>query len=280
MHQPQIVDNYNWYRDMDLLRFLDQVGAKMRVASLISRDSVKSRMQSEQGLSFSELTYQLLQAYDFYHLHKHYNCQLQIGGSDQWGNIMSGLDLISKLREERDANVHGLTMPLLVTSSGEKMGKSAGNAKWLDPERTSPFELYQYFADMSDQDAVEYLPKMSLRRLPDLEEVQREHWKRPEMRLAQRQLAFDVTALVHSVDDAQKSERASDILYGSKDLTPADLEVLHLALAGSHLGQMVRTGSSEDLIGSRIVDILAASSDGAVSKSNDEAKSIRFKLYM
>lgn len=263
--QPLVVDNYEWYRGMELLRFLDQVGSNMRVSSLISRDSVKSRMQSEQGLSYSELTYQLLQAYDFYHLHRQYNCRLQIGGSDQWGNIVSGLDLISKLADSQEVEkVHGLTMPLLVTSSGEKMGKSAGNAKWLDPERTSPFELYQYFADMSDNDAVAYLPKMSLRHLAEVEEIQKEHSLRPEKRLAQRQLAFDVVSLVHSVEDAQKSERASDILFSSKAVGPVELEVLYLALTGSHLSQMIRTGPSDTFIGVKIVDLL---SDGSLSKS-------------
>lgn len=157
-----IVDNYSWYEGMSLLEFLDTVGSRSRIATLVSRDCIKSRMQSETGLSFSELTYQLLQAYDYCKLYEEHNCRLQVGGSDQWGNILSGLDLIGKLHPHGET-AHGLTLPLLVTGNGEKMGKSAGNAVWLDPSMTSPFDMYQYFADMADTDAVAYLPKLSFR---------------------------------------------------------------------------------------------------------------------
>jgi tyrosyl-tRNA synthetase len=260
----QVIDNYDWYKDMSLLDFLDRVGSKTRLAALTSRDCIKSRMQSEHGLSFSELAYQLLQAYDFYHLYRQHGCRLQLGGSDQWGNIVSGLDLIGRLCPLDAEAAHGLTMPLLVTANGEKMGKSAGNAVWLDPSLTSPFAVYQYFADMADTDAVANLPKLSFRPLSVLCEMLREHEKRPEKRLAQRQLAFDVTALVHSEAEARRAERASDVLFSSHSAIGADdLDVLAHALRGSAMYQSAPAGS---LVGTKLVDLLVLNSN--VSKSN------------
>lgn len=251
----RVVDNYSWYEGMSLLSFLDTVGSRARVATLVSRDCVRSRMQSEAGLSFSELTYQLLQAYDYCKLYEEHGCRLQVGGSDQWGNILSGLDLISKLHADGDT-AHGLTLPLLVTSSGEKMGKSAGNAVWLDSTLTSPFDLYQYFVDMSDTDALSYLPKLSFRPLERIEEVIAEHQKAPERRIAQRLLAFDVTALVHSDEEAKRSETASDVLFGHQSgvMSAETLNALARTLENSSL---LKTLQETEIIGHRLADVIA-----------------------
>lgn len=196
-HEPLVLNQWEWYEGLGLINFLDEVGRNVRVASMIQRDSVKGRFGSENGLSFAELTYQLMQAYDFLHLNRKYNCQLQVGGSDQWGNIVAGIDLIHRINPERPA--HGLTLPLLTTGeAGEKMGKSAGNAKWLDPSMTSLFDLYQYFMDMSDSDAVKLLPILSFRPSSELNETIEEHLQDQGKQLVQKKLAFDVTALVHS----------------------------------------------------------------------------------
>jgi len=196
-HQTLVLNQWGWYEGLGLINFLDEVGRNVRVASMIQRDSVKGRLGSENGLSFAELTYQLMQAYDFLYLNRMYNCQLQVGGSDQWGNIVAGIDLIHRVDPTKSA--HGLTLPLLTTGEArEKMGKSAGNAKWLEPSMTSPFDLYQYFMDMSDSDAVKLLPILSFRPSSEIREIIEEHQKDQGKQLAQTKLAFDVTSLVHS----------------------------------------------------------------------------------
>lgn len=253
-----VVDNYDWYEGMSMIEFLDKVGSRARVNSLISRDSVKSRMEAEQGLSFSELTYQLLQAYDFYHLHREHACRLQVGGSDQWGNIISGIELIHKMEPESEA--HGLTMPLLVTSTGEKMGKSAGNAKWLDSSVTSPFEIYQYFMGMPDSDVIAYLPKLSFRPYKELLELIKAHNLAPEQRIVHKQLAFDITALIHSEPDAKLACRATDVLFSaSPNVDYNDLEALNSVL-GAEMIMDIDLSTPP-----RLVDILASTSNASKS---------------
>ncbi|KAJ1936063.1 tyrosyl-tRNA synthetase, partial [Linderina pennispora] len=164
----EVARNADWYRDMNILGFLGTVGRYTRVGAMVARDSVKSRLASAQGISFTEFSYQLLQAYDFWYLYHHRNCRVQIGGSDQWGNITAGTELIHKMpRDDTDTGVvsgqatsheaFGLTIPLLTTASGEKFGKSAGNAIWLDERKTSPFDVYQFFVKTSDADVAKFL---------------------------------------------------------------------------------------------------------------------------
>lgn len=243
----RIVDNLEWYQTMGLLRFLGDVGSRVRVAAMLGRDSVRMRAAAEAGLSYAELSYQLLQAYDFQHLRREHGCRLQLGGSDQWGNIVSGIDLIH--RADPADRVDGLTVPLFVTGRGEKMGKSAGNAKWLCRTRTLPFDIYQYFCDMPDGDACALLPMLSFRRLPELQQALEAHRRAPEQRLAQRMLGYDVVALVHSEADARQAERASELLFDAAPVDAAALRGLAAVLADSPLVQDCAPASS-------LVDVL------------------------
>lgn len=268
MGQMEILDNYDWYREMSILDFLDTVGSRMRVAAMVSRESVRQRMEAEGGgLSLAELTYQALQAHDFARLHQSHRCRLQIGGSDQWGNIVSGLDLIHRQHESTHTVAHGLTIPLLVTAAGEKMGKSAGNAKWLSPAMTAPFDLYQYFADLADEDCTRLLPMLSLRPIDQIKEVIDRHNAEPEERTLQNALAFDTTALVHSPEIAEYSKAASEILFGGRnhgEVSSDLLDSLFHALKGTAL---IHQLTPEQTIGRRLVDLLSGSIYPDLSKS-------------
>eukprot|EP00002_Diphylleia_rotans_P040696 TRINITY_DN971_c0_g1_i13.p1 TRINITY_DN971_c0_g1~~TRINITY_DN971_c0_g1_i13.p1 ORF type:complete len:325 (-),score=47.66 TRINITY_DN971_c0_g1_i13:928-1902(-) len=151
---PIVVNNYDWFRDLSSIDFVRNIGRSFRVGNMLAKDAVKNRLTSENGISFTEFSYQLFQAYDFYHLFNKYNCQLQFGGSDQWGNIVAGCHYVQQVTGN---SVYGFTIPLLTTSDGKKFGKSAGNAIWLDSEKTSPYHLYQYFLQTNDQDVEKFL---------------------------------------------------------------------------------------------------------------------------
>ena len=206
-----LIDNAEWLTTMSAMEFLRDVGKYFTVNYLLAKESVKRRIEGEEGLSYTEFSYSLLQAYDFLVLHDRFSCRLQIGGSDQWGNIVGGTDLIRKLRS---AQTHGLVMPLLTTSSGVKFGKTEGGAVWLDAERTSPFRFYQFWFNAEDRDVITYLKFFTFRtrdEIAELERVTREH---PEQREAQRALAQDVTAMVHGRAQVERAERASAVLFG------------------------------------------------------------------
>ncbi|KAF8734970.1 hypothetical protein AX14_002988 [Amanita brunnescens Koide BX004] len=200
-----------------MLDFLRTVGVHARISTMISRESVKARLNSQHGISFTEFTYQLLQAYDFYHLHKHHGCSIQIGGSDQWGNIVAGLELITKTTTsgEEAPNVFGITTPLLTTSTGEKFGKSAGNAVWLDPSLTSIFDFYQYFVKVTDADAEKYLKMFTLLPISEIAEVIETHKSQPDKRIAQRRLAAEVTEMVHEREGLIHAETMTKLLFDS-----------------------------------------------------------------
>lgn len=200
---PTIVDNYDWLKEERLIDFLDRIGTQMRMGPMLSRESVQRRLNSdthpgssdERGMSFTEFTYQLLQGYDFLHLYRNYGCQVQIGGSDQWGNMLAGVELIGKVMG-KSASV--LTYPLLTASNGEKMGKSAGNAVWLDASMTSPYEFYQYLMRLSDEDAFKFMPYLTFLSKEDIMAAKSQHDLNPEQRHLQKTLAHQLTSLVHS----------------------------------------------------------------------------------
>jgi tyrosyl-tRNA synthetase len=207
----RLVDNADWLSTMSAMEFLRDVGKYFTVNYLLAKESVKRRLESEEGISYTEFSYSLLQAYDFLVLHDRFNCRLQVGGSDQWGNIVAGTDLVRKLR---GGQAHGLVTPLLTTSSGMKFGKTESGTVWLDPARTSPFRLYQFWFNADDRDVIAYLKFFTFRsreEITDLERVTKEH---PERREAQRELARDVTAMVHSPEHVARAERAAGVLFG------------------------------------------------------------------
>ncbi|KIY73071.1 tyrosyl-tRNA synthetase [Cylindrobasidium torrendii FP15055 ss-10] len=209
-----VKSNLEWHGEFKMLDFLQQVGSHARVNTMLARDSVKSRLDSHQGMSFTEFTYQLLQAYDFYYLHKTLGCRIQVGGSDQWGNIVAGVELISKLNSSQDASEpFGVTTPLLTTASGDKFGKSAGNAVWMQEDLTSVFDFYQYFIKVEDADVYNLLKVFTLLPLDELHAIMTDHNTAPEKRIAQRKLAAEVTELVHGAAAAEQAVLKSEVLF-------------------------------------------------------------------
>ena len=189
-----LVDNYAWTRDLPLLAFLRDVGKHVTVNQMLARESVKARIASEHGISYTEFSYMLLQANDYLWLHDHEGCELQIGGSDQWGNILSGVDLI---RRSRGAAVHALAWPLLTAPDGTKLGKTTGARTWLDPARTSPYQFFQHWMQTDDRQVAQMLAQFTLLPMEEVAAAVEAHEQAPERRSAQRLLAREVTTLVH-----------------------------------------------------------------------------------
>jgi len=199
----QLVDNYDWTRDVPLLAFLRDVGKHVTVNQMMARDSVRTRLESEHGISFTEFSYMLLQANDYWWLHEHEGCELQVGGSDQWGNILSGVDLIRRRNGEA---VHALCWPLLTAADGTKLGKTTGARIWLNPERTSPFELFQHFMQTDDREVRRLLLWLTLVPVAEIDAVMGRHEAAPQHREAQRLLAREVVTVVHGAAAAAEAE--------------------------------------------------------------------------
>lgn len=207
----RIVNNAEWLAAFDLLGFLRDTGKYFTVNYMLQKESVNRRLESEEGISYTEFSYLLLQARDFLELFDRYNCTLQMGGTDQWGNITAGIDLVRKLRARR---VHGLVWPLMTTAAGTKFGKTEAGTVWLDPERTSPFRFYQFWLNTDDRDAVRYLKLFTFMSKAEVDELAGATESRPEAREAQRALARAVTALVHGDDQVRRAEQAAQVLFG------------------------------------------------------------------
>ena len=223
----RIVNNGDWLRPIDVLSFLRDVGKHFTVNYMIAKDSVKRRLESEDGISFTEFSYMLLMAYDFVVLHDRFGCTLQMGGSDQWGNITAGLDLIRKLRGRR---AFGLVSPLVATSAGVKFGKTEAGTVWLDPARTSPFHFYQFWLNTDDRDVVRYLKFFTFLSRESIDALARATTETPEAREAQRALAREVTTSVHGAERLARAERAASVLFAD-NLTAADVEDVLMVLA-------------------------------------------------
>lgn len=222
----ELVDNADWTADVGLLEFLRDVGKHVTVNQMLARESVRGRMETESGISFTEFSYQLLQAHDFWWLRRHRSCELQVGGSDQWGNITAGIDLI---RRRGAGTAHGLTWPLLVRSDGTKFGKSAqGDTVWLDPDRTSPYRFYQFWMHTTDDDVGGLLARLTTIPVAEIAATVAEHTSAPHERRAQRLLAATLTAFVHGQDAATQAADASRLLFGgsARDAVPATLDML------------------------------------------------------
>jgi len=224
-----VVNNMHWYSGMSVVEYLREVGRHFRMGSMLSKESVRSRLDSQEGMSFTEFSYQTLQGYDFLHLHREKGCDIQIGGSDQWGNIIAGTDLVSRtVRKE----VHGITIPLLLTASGEKFGKSAGNAVWMKPERTSPFQLYQYLLNTDDADVGKLLRLLTMKPVTEIDSLLAAHEAAPEAREAQRVLAAEVVEMLHGEEGVTTARRATDVLFSSQPLHEFDAESIKSAYDG------------------------------------------------
>jgi tyrosyl-tRNA synthetase len=216
----RIVNNADWLGTIDLLSFLRDAGKHFTVNYMLQKESVSRRLESEEGISFTEFSYLVLQAYDFLQLFDRYGCTLQMGGSDQWGNITAGIDLIRKLRAKK---AHGLVWPLMKTATGTKFGKTEAGTIWLDPRRTSPFRFYQFWLNTDDRDVIAYLKCFTFLERGTIDELDATAKAAPEKREAQRVLAREVTALVHGGDQVARAEHASSVLFG-EDIATLDAE--------------------------------------------------------
>jgi len=211
VNPARLVDNATWTAPLSYLEFLRDIGKYFSINAMIAKDSVRSRMEGEHGISYTEFSYMLLQAHDFYHLRRTYDCELQIGGSDQWGNLTAGTDLI---RRKLAATAWGLTFPLITRADGNKFGKTADGAVWLDPAKTSPYRFYQFFINTEDSRVGDYLRKFTLLPRAVIEELEAAHAINPAAREAHRALAREVTTLVHGAPACADAQRASDIMFG------------------------------------------------------------------
>ncbi|MCS7152660.1 MAG: tyrosine--tRNA ligase [Bacteroidia bacterium] len=209
-----LLDNYDWLGQLSLLDFLRDIGKSITVSYLLAKETVQSRLES--GISFTEFSYALLQAYDFYYLFQTKGCKLQIGGGDQWGNITTGIELIRKLTGEE---VYGMTCPLLTRSDGSKFGKSEGGENvWLDPQKTSPYKFYQFWLNQADADMPRLLGVFSWASWGEIQELLARHAAAPEQRLAQRALAYEMTARIHGEETARAVQQVSEVVFGSESL--------------------------------------------------------------
>lgn len=233
-NSAEIVNNYDWFRNFSFLEFIRDVGKHITVNYMLAKDSVKNRISGEdrEGMSFTEFSYQLVQGYDFYHLNKNKNVKLQMGGSDQWGNIVTGTELI---RRKGDGEAFALTTPLIKKADGTKFGKSESGNVWLDPKKTSPYAFYQFWLNASDVDAAKYIRIFTLMKKEEIEAIEAEHAQNPGNRALQKALAKDITTRVHSGEDHKKAEEISEVFFrGSvediRQLSEADLESIFSSL--------------------------------------------------
>lgn len=204
----RITNNYDWFKDFNFLDFIRDVGKHISINYMLAKDSVKSRLDT--GMSFTEFTYQLVQGYDFYHMWKTMNCKLQLGGSDQWGNIVTGTELI---RRKGRGEAFAMTTPLIKKADGTKFGKTAGGSVWLDKTKTSPYKFYQYWINASDEDAANFIRIFTLKSKAEIEAIEAEHKEAPHLRILQKALAAEITTRVHSAEDLESAIAASNILF-------------------------------------------------------------------
>jgi tyrosyl-tRNA synthetase len=209
----RIVNNAEWLAPITMMEFLRDVGKHFTVNNLLAKEAIKRRLETDEGISFTEFSYPLLQAYDYLVLYDRHQCTLQMGGSDQWGNILAGIDLIRRLRS---AHAHGLVFPLVTTASGVKFGKTEAGAVWLDPKLTSPYRFYQFWLNTDDRDVIVYLKFFTWLSQEEIAELEESVRAAPEKRTAQRELARQVTAMLHGQTELEKALRASEVLFGKE----------------------------------------------------------------
>jgi tyrosyl-tRNA synthetase len=223
----RLVNNLDWTAPLSTIDFLREIGKHFRVGTMLKKDAVAARLNSDEGISYTEFSYQILQGMDFLELYRQYGCVLQTGGSDQWGNLTSGTELIRKVE---GVHVHAIGTPLITNSDGTKFGKSEGNAVWLDPARTSPYAMYQFWLNTDDADVIDRLKIFTFLSRAEIEELAQKVADEPFKREAQRRLAFEVTALVHGVEATEAAISASQALFGQGDLAGLDAATLESAL--------------------------------------------------
>ncbi len=277
----EMVNNFDWFSKMNVMEFLRDVGKHFTVNNMIRKESVAKRIQSENGISFTEFSYTLLQGYDYFHLNQEKQCDLQIGGSDQWGNIISGIELV---RRKTGKEVFGITVPLILDkSTGKKFGKSEGNAVWLDPEKSSPYVFYQFWLNKNDNEVLEYLKLFTILPLDEIGKLENEIKNYPEQRLAQKTLAFETTKFVHGEEMANAIKKISEIIFSGEGIGGLNIDEKELLLKEAPSFSVHEEMSLVDIL----VDSKLASSkrearefieNGAVSIDNDKITDTMFRL--
>ena len=242
----EVVNNYDWTKDINVIDFLRDYGKYFNVGYMLAKDKVRSRM--EVGITYAEFSYMILQALDFMHLYENYDCTLQVAGSDQWGNITAGIELI---RKKLGKEVYGMVMPLVTDSNGVKFGKTEGNALWLDKEKTSSYDLYQYLINLEDSMIISYLKTLTFLSKEEIEEIEKQHNEKPELRVAQKTLAYEIIKDIHGEEEAKKAKEKSEALFGKMDTNALEEE------------------SIEASVGSTILDVLTISN---LASSKSEAR--------
>ena len=262
----EVVNNYDWFKDFNFLDFIRDIGKHITVNYMMSKDSVKSRLET--GLSFTEFSYQLVQGYDFYWLNQNKNCKVQLGGSDQWGNIVTGTELIRRMG---GSEAFAVTTPLIKKADGTKFGKTESGNVWLDADKTSPYQFYQYWINASDEDAEKYIKIFTLKSEEEINALTKEHNEAPHLRVLQKALAEDITTRVHSKEDYETAVKASNILFGKstsddlKSLSERDFLAVFDGVPTATISKSELDGEGTNIIG------LLAEKTGFL-KSNGEAR--------
>lgn len=263
----EMVNNYDWFKDFKFLDFIRDIGKHITVNYMMSKDSVQKRLES--GLSFTEFTYQLVQGYDFYWLNKHKNCKVQMGGSDQWGNIVTGTELI---RRKTDSEAYAITTKLITKADGTKFGKTEGGNIWLDPKKTSPYKFYQYWLNVSDDDAISFIKIFTQFSKADIDALIDEHRQAAHLRKLQQVLAKDITIRVHSQSEYESALKASNILFGNsttEELQSLDEDTLLSVFEGV---PQVTISKTEFESCANVVDLLSGVSKNLIFPSKGEAR--------
>lgn len=259
----RVMNNADWLLELNLITFLRDIGKHFTVNAMIAKDSVKTRLEREEGISFTEFSYMLMQSYDFLHLYEHEGCKLQTGGSDQWGNITAGVELIRRVKGEA---AYGMVYPLITRADGSKFGKTEAGAVWLDPNRTSPYRFYQFWLNTDDRDVIQYLKFFTFLSQPEIEELEQATVEHPEQREAQRRLAREMTGLLHGDTALARAEQAAQVLFGGAldGLSAAEIEDIFSDVPSSILSKERFSGA-----GMPLVDLLVES---GLTGSKSEAR--------
>lgn len=267
VNPAEMVNNYDWFKDMSFLDFLRDVGKHLTVNYMMAKDSVKKRLET--GISYTEFAYQLVQGFDFYYLYTHKGCKLQMGGSDQWGNIVTGTELI---RRKAGGEAYALTTSLITKADGGKFGKTESGSVWIDPDRTSPYQFYQFWLNTADQDAVKYIRIFTFRPKEELDALIAAHEQAPHQRILQRVLAEELTSMVHSRHEYETAVKASAILFGNaatEELASIDERTLLQVFEGVPQVEISREALEQV---ADVAELLSATTQGQVFGSKSEAR--------
>ncbi|EOZ98635.1 Tyrosyl-tRNA synthetase [Indibacter alkaliphilus LW1] len=268
-NKAELVNNHDWMSQFSFLEFIRDVGKHITVNYMMAKDSVKRRLEDGNGLSFTEFSYQLIQGYDFFHLWKNEGVSIQLGGSDQWGNIVTGTEMIRKMA---GGSAYALTVPLITKADGSKFGKTEGGSVWLDPEKTSPYAFYQFWLNVSDEDAAKYIRIFTTLGRETIESIEKEHAEAPHMRLLQKEIAKQVTLMVHGEKEYEMAVKASSILFGkssTEDLAALDERTFLQVFDGV---PQAKLSKSDFEATPNVVDLLSEKASGIIFTSKGEAR--------